>query len=65
MMDLIKDSVYINFESLYNRAIGQPWFVLRNLMPQKDKNFASYWASNKKLLAKNLDKAIGKLKDLG
>ncbi|MBR5366910.1 MAG: hypothetical protein IK132_11765 [Clostridia bacterium] len=64
MMDLIKDSVYINFESLYNRAIGQPWFVLRNLMPQKDKNFASYWASNKKLLAKNLDKAIKKLKDL-
>ena len=64
MMDLIKDSVYINFESLYNRAIGQPWFVLRNLMPQKDSNFASYWASNKKLLAKNVDKAIKKLKEL-
>ena len=64
MMDLIKDSVLINFESLYNRAIGQPWFVLRNLMPQKDKNFSSYWASNKKLLAKNVDKAIQKLKDL-
>jgi len=64
MMDLIKDSVYINFESLYNRAIGQPWFVLRNLMPQKDSNFSSYWASNKKLLAKNVDKAIKKLKEL-
>ncbi len=64
MMDLIMDSVLINFESLYNRAIGQPWFVLRNLMPQKDKNFSSYWASNKKLLAKNVDKAIQKLKDL-
>ncbi|MBO7404358.1 MAG: hypothetical protein J6V24_05295 [Clostridia bacterium] len=64
MMDLIKDSVLINFESLYNRAIGQPWFVLRNLMPQKDKNFSSYWASNKKLLAKNVDKAIKKLTEL-
>ncbi|MBQ2546900.1 MAG: hypothetical protein II557_11480 [Clostridia bacterium] len=50
MTDFIKDSVLINFESLYNRAIGQPRFVLRSLMPKKDKNFASYWASNKNCL---------------
>ena len=65
MTDFIKDSVFINFESLYNRAIGQPRFVLRSLMPKKDKNSASYWASNKKLLARNLEKAVEKLKELG
>ena len=64
MTYLIKDSVLINFESLYNRAIGQPRFVLRSLMPKKDKNFASYWASDKKLLARNLEKAVEKLKEL-
>ncbi|MBQ3707176.1 MAG: hypothetical protein II889_04615, partial [Clostridia bacterium] len=64
MMDLIKDSVLINFESLYNESIGNPWFVLRTLMPQKKDNFASYWASNKKVIGKTLEKAIQKLKDL-
>ena len=64
MMDLIKDSVLINFESLYNRSIGKPWFVLRTLMPEQRKNFASYWAENKKLIAKNFEKAIDKLRTL-
>ncbi len=64
MMDLIKDSVLINFESLYNESIGNPWFVLRTLMPQKKDNFASFWASNKKVIGKTLERAIQKLKDL-
>ncbi len=58
MMDLIVNSVLINFESLYNEAIGNPWFVLRTLMPSKNSNFTSYWASNKKVIGKKLEKAI-------
>ena len=64
MMDLIKDSVLINFESLYNESIGNPWFVLRTLMPQKKDNFASYWASSKKVITKTMEKAMDKLKAL-
>ncbi len=64
MTDFIKDSVLNNFESLYNRAISRPRFVLRSLMPKKDKNFASYWVSNKKLLAWNLEKVVDKLKEV-
>ena len=64
MMDLIKDSVLINFESLYNESIGNPWFVLRTLMPQKNANFASYWATNKKIIGKTLEKAMGKIREL-
>jgi len=64
MMDLIKDSVLINFESLYNESIGNPWFVLRTLMPQKKDNFASYWAGNKKVINKTMEKAMDKLKAL-
>ena len=33
-------------------------------MPQKDKNFASYWATNKSMIEKTLETAIQKLKDL-
>ena len=64
MMDLIKDSVLINFESLYNESIGNPWFVLRTLMPQKKDNFASYWASSKKVITKTMEKAMDKLRAL-
>ena len=58
MMDLIKDSVLINFESLYNESIGYPWTVLRSLMPQKSKDFASYWAGCEKSIETKLAQAV-------
>lgn len=58
MMDLIKDSVLINFESLYNESIGYPWTVLRSLMPQKSKDFASYWAGCEKSIEAKLAEAV-------
>ncbi len=63
MMDLIVDSILINFEALYNESIGNPWFVLRTLMPQKNNNFTSYWASNKKVIGKKLELAIKQVQD--
>ncbi len=65
MVDLIKDSIYINFECLYNESIGNPWFVMRNLMTAKNSNFSSYWASQKKLIDKLLNKAVDKMRALG
>jgi len=65
MMDLIEQSVLINFESLYNESIGNPWFVLRTLMPQKNSNFASYWATNSKVITKMLQKAVEKIQENG
>jgi hypothetical protein len=64
MMDLIKDSVLINFESLYNESIGNPWFVLRTLMPQKKDSFSSYWAGNRKVINKTMEKAMDKIRAL-
>jgi len=65
MVDLIKDSIYINFECLYNESIGNPWFVMRNLMTAKNSNFSSYWAAQKKMITKQLGKAVDKMKSLG
>ena len=62
MLDLIKDSVYINFESLYNQSIGYPWDVLRRLMPAKNSNFASYWAKSQKIINTALKDAIDKFR---
>ena len=65
MVDLIKDNIYINFECLYNESIGNPWFVMRNLMTNKNSNFASYWASQRKIIGKQLEKAVDKIRALG
>ena len=65
MVDLIKDSIYINFESLYNESIGNPWFVMRTLMTAKNSNFSSYWAGQKKMIGKLLGKAVDRIRALG
>lgn len=65
MVDLIKDSIYINFESLYNESIGNPWFIMRNLMTAKNSNFSSYWAGQKKVIGKQLEKAVDKIRNQG
>ncbi len=64
MVELIKDSILINFECLYNEAIGYPWFVLRTLMPEKSSGFASYWASNEKTIQTKLAEAVALIEDL-
>ena len=58
MMELIKDSILINFESVYNESIGYPWFVLRSLMPEKSNSFASYWAGCEKLIKAKISRAV-------
>ncbi len=65
MIDLIQSSALINFEQLYNESIGNPWFVLRTLMPAKNSNYASYWATNSKVIKKMLEKAVEKIQANG
>ena len=51
--------------ALYNESIGNPWFVMRTLMTAKNSNFSSYWAAQKKMINKQLGKAVDKMKSLG
>ncbi len=64
MVELIKDNILINFESLYNEAIGKPWFVLRDLMPKQSNTFASYWASTEKTIQTKLAEAVELIEEL-
>jgi len=63
MMDLVKDSIYFNFESLYNETIATPWYVLRDLMPQKSTDFASYWKGKEKQVKRILKTTAKELKE--
>ena len=65
MIDLIQSSALINFEQLYNESIGNPWFVLRTLMPAQNSNYASYWATNSRVITKMLERAVAKIQENG
>ena len=64
MIDLIQQSVLINFESVYNESIGSPWFVMRDLMGAKSSDFASYWAKHVNKIERELGKAVEKIRDI-
>ena len=64
MIDLIQQSVLINFESVYNESIGSPWFIMRDLMGAKSSDFASYWAKHVNKIERELGKAVEKIRDI-
>ena len=63
MMDLIKKSVYISFEMIYNSYIGNPCYVLRNLMSTESSDFASWWGKRNELIPEEFNKVIDMIID--
>ncbi|MCL1859120.1 MAG: extracellular solute-binding protein [Oscillospiraceae bacterium] len=61
MLDIIREGAYLNFASIYNESIGNPWFVMRELMSSKSKNFASWYEKNEPKITKAIDKLIDKM----
>ncbi len=64
MIDLIQQSVLINFESIYNESIGSPWFIMRFMMERENKDFASYWAKEESKVEKALQKAVKQIREM-
>ena len=64
MLDIIRDGAYLNFASIYNESIGNPWFVMRDLMSTKSKNFASWYEKNEPKITKAIDKLIDKMEEV-
>lgn len=56
MLDIVRGGAYLNFASIYNESIGNPWFVMRILMGAKSKDFASWYAKNEPIILKQLAK---------
>jgi hypothetical protein len=54
MLDIVRGGAYLNFASIYNESIGNPWFVMRILMGAKSKDFASWYAKNEPIILKQL-----------
>ena len=58
MLDIIRDGAYLNFASIYNESIGNPWFVMRLLIDGKNKDFASWIAKNEPTIQQKLDELV-------
>ena len=58
MLDIIRDGAYLNFASIYNESIGNPWFVMRTLMDGKNRDFASWIASNEPTIQQKLNELV-------
>jgi ABC-type glycerol-3-phosphate transport system substrate-binding protein len=65
MLDIVREGAYLNFASIYNESIGCPWFVMRELMTAKSKDFASWYAKNEPKIIKALDKCVAAFEELG
>ncbi len=55
MLDIIRDGITVNFGIFYDIGTGG---ILRMLLHQKNSNFVSYFAANKKMYERNLKKVI-------
>jgi hypothetical protein len=58
VLDIIREGAYLNFAGVYNESIGYPWFVLRQLMPEKSSNFASWYEKNEPVINSALEKLV-------
>ena len=65
MLDLVHDGANLNFASIYNESIGNPWFVMRTLMGSKKSDFASWFAKNQAKIEKALAKCVASFEELG
>jgi hypothetical protein len=56
MLDIIRDGAYLNFASVYNESIGNPWFVMRELMTTGSNNFASWFDRNESRISTAIER---------
>ncbi|MHC1694869.1 MAG: hypothetical protein AB9835_06300 [Eubacteriales bacterium] len=64
MLDIVREGISYNFASVYNETIGYPWYVMRSLMSEKSKDFASWYDKNEALIQKTMDKVVDNIEQL-
>ena len=60
MIDIIREGAYLNFASIYNESIDNPWFCMRELMTNKSNNFASWYERNEPRIANRINRIMEK-----
>ena len=61
MLDIIRDGAYIDFSTIFNDQIKNPWSALSNSIKNKTNNFASWYESNMTKIQIAIDDLIKKM----
>ena len=61
MLEIIRSSCYVDYEYIYGALFSKPAFIFRDLLANKNSNSASWLASHKKAIKKQLEKAMTEL----
>ena len=62
MLDIVRNGINLNFATIYNPNIGNPLYVMRDLIwTQKSNNFASWWEKNQPKISSALEKLLDKM----
>jgi len=61
MIDLIRESAYIDFSILFNESINNPWGTMYELVGKKSNNFASWYGSNNEKIQLAIEKLLDQM----
>ena len=64
MLDMIREGSYLNFAGIYNESIGYPWHLMRQLMSDHSKNFASWWEKNEPKIVSAIEKLVEQMEKI-
>ncbi|MCL1792489.1 MAG: extracellular solute-binding protein [Oscillospiraceae bacterium] len=58
IIDILRESAYIDFSTLFNESINNPWGILDALVGSKTNNFASWHEKNEQKMQSSINKLI-------
>ena len=61
MLEIIRSSCYVDYEYIYGRLFSTPAFIVRDLILNRKSDTASWFAGHKKMIEKQLAKAMDSL----
>ncbi len=64
MLELIRQTSYLDCEYLYATSLGETYYVARNMISEKNRNAASYLAKFTKKYEKAVSKLVEKINDM-
>ena len=61
MLEIIRSSCYVDYEYIYGALFSKPAFIVRDLILNRKSDTASWFAGHKKMIEKQVAKAMNSL----
>ena len=64
MLEIIRETLYLDSEYLWGGSLGNPAYIMRNMLSAKKSDVASWMAKNEKAINRAVDKTVEKLENI-